>query len=93
MTEGNPPLRNALVCRILEELVTLLSGYSSGGFKDYHAEFINANYLQGREVAVLDGQHSFVGRVDTIDSDGTLILQTETGSLRIISGDVSLRLT
>jgi BirA family biotin operon repressor/biotin-[acetyl-CoA-carboxylase] ligase len=93
MTEGNPPLRNAFVCRMLEELVTLLSSYSSGGFKDYHAEFGSANYLQGREVAVLDGQRSFVGIVDTIDSDGALILQTETGGRRIISGDVSLRLT
>ena len=92
MTAGKPPSRNALASRMLEALTELLADFRSGGFKNHHAEFVSANYLQGRAVAVVDGKLSLSGKVVTVDPDGALVLQTETGTRRIISGDVSVRL-
>ena len=91
MTAGRPPSRNVLASRLLEGLTELLVGFQSGGFKRHHAEFVSAHYLQGREVAVLDGELSVSGKVVTVDPDGALVLRTATGIRRIISGDVSVR--
>ena len=91
MTAGKPPSRNALVSRMLQGLTELLADFRSAGFKHHHAEFVSANYLQGRTVAVADGKLSFSGKVVTVDPDGARVLKTETGARRIISGDVRVR--
>lgn len=46
--------------------------------------------LNGRRVTVVDGGTTTCGMVCGIDADGALILETESGPTRILTGDVSL---
>jgi biotin-(acetyl-CoA carboxylase) ligase len=46
--------------------------------------------LKGRRVIVVDGTSRLSGKVAGVDNDGALMLVTETGPLRILTGDVSL---
>ena len=46
--------------------------------------------LNGRQVAVVDGLKTTSGIVRGVDVDGALILETGTGTTRILTGDVSL---
>jgi BirA family transcriptional regulator, biotin operon repressor / biotin---[acetyl-CoA-carboxylase] ligase len=52
----------------------------------YHGYFA----LNGRRVTVIDGTTTIYGVVRDIDADGALILETEVGSTRILSGDVTI---
>jgi BirA family transcriptional regulator, biotin operon repressor / biotin---[acetyl-CoA-carboxylase] ligase len=46
--------------------------------------------LTGRRVTVIDGAARMVGVVRGIDSDGALLLETDDGPQRILTGDVSI---
>jgi BirA family transcriptional regulator, biotin operon repressor / biotin---[acetyl-CoA-carboxylase] ligase len=46
--------------------------------------------LTGRRVTVVDAATRIAGVVQGIDNDGALLLQTDTGTARIVTGDVSI---
>jgi BirA family biotin operon repressor/biotin-[acetyl-CoA-carboxylase] ligase len=46
--------------------------------------------LNGRYVSVIDGNATIRGIVRGVDKDGALVLETELGRRRIVSGDVTL---
>jgi len=46
--------------------------------------------LNGRRVTVIDGRTTATGVVRGVDADGALILETGSGPIRILTGDVSL---
>ena len=83
--------RNALLARLLEELVAMLEAYASAGFAPLRAAWQRRHSLQGRPVQILlpDGGRAR-GRVAGVDADGALVLDRAGRRLRFVSGEVSL---
>jgi BirA family transcriptional regulator, biotin operon repressor / biotin---[acetyl-CoA-carboxylase] ligase len=84
--------RNALLARILAELVALLERYAHEGFAAFRAEWQRRHALRSQPVQVLlpDGGIAR-GRVAGVDADGALLLERNGRRLRLVSGDVSVR--
>ena len=62
----------------------------AGGFSAVREVYERYFALNGRQVTVIDGHTTATGVVRGIDADGALILATESGPIRILTGDVSL---
>jgi BirA family transcriptional regulator, biotin operon repressor / biotin---[acetyl-CoA-carboxylase] ligase len=62
----------------------------AGGFSTVREVYERYFALNGRQVTVIDGHTTATGVVRGIDADGALILETECGPIRILTGDVSL---
>jgi BirA family transcriptional regulator, biotin operon repressor / biotin---[acetyl-CoA-carboxylase] ligase len=60
------------------------------GFEAVRPIYHGYSALNGRRVTVIDANTTTYGVVRDIDDDGALILETEVGSTRILSGDVSI---
>jgi len=90
-TGGHPPARNVFAARLIEALAELFSVYGLTGFAPHHDDFIAADYLRGCQVSVDDAQGEFSGKALAVGADGALMVETDTGIRRIISGEVSVR--
>lgn len=91
MTAGRPPSRNELAARLIAGYCELFRTFEMGGFSVYHDSFLEADYLRRRRVVVTDGPKCVSGVATAVDAGGALIIETETGVQRIVSGDVSVR--
>ena len=84
--------RNALLARIVRELLPMLRAYPAGGFAPLRAAWQRRHTLQGKAVSIVLPHGGKVrGKVSGIDADGALILTSAGRSLRFVSGEVSLR--
>lgn len=82
-----------LLAAILDALAEDLQQFEQHGFAPFQAAYRAAHRDQDREVCLLqDGETVAAGLVAGIDDDGALLLQTETGLRRVVSGEISLRL-
>lgn len=75
--------RGELLARVLDEIYDC---YIGG--KDYLDEYIHESYLVGKNVLVKVADESVEGLVKEIDKDCKLVLQTENGERRFLSGEV-----
>ena len=91
MTAGRPPSRNELAARLIEGYLKLFRVFETSGFGGYLDAFLEADYLRRRHVVVTCGPNRVSGVVVAVDAGGALIIETETGTQRIVSGDVSVR--
>lgn len=86
------PDREQLLAQLMIDLADILDRFAAGGFAVLRSEWQAHHVWQGRQVRLLDGVLvDRQGRCLGADSDGALLLQTETGIERCLSGDVSLR--
>lgn len=86
------PDRHALLAQILCELAPALDQFSQAGFSAFRSEWQGLHAWQNQEVSVLrDGQVEMSGICCGADADGALLVETSTGLVRCLSGDVSLR--
>jgi BirA family biotin operon repressor/biotin-[acetyl-CoA-carboxylase] ligase len=86
------PDRHALLAQILCELAPALDQFSQAGFSAFRSEWQGLHAWQNQEVSVLrDGQVEMAGICRGADADGALLVETSTGLVRCLSGDVSLR--
>lgn len=90
---GEPPGRNELVAAIIEEIAAVLANFSTRGFAPFHAEWQQADALSGRTVTTHKGSDVHGGIARGIDDDGALLLEYRGRIIKIVSGEVSLRLT
>jgi len=60
------------------------------GFATVRPAWDRYSALTGRRVTVIDGDARIVGVVRGIDSDGALMLATDVGPQRVLTGDVSI---
>jgi BirA family biotin operon repressor/biotin-[acetyl-CoA-carboxylase] ligase len=86
------PDRQLLLAQLLTDLAEIMDRFEDGGFAALRNDWQAYHVWQGRQVRLLDGvlvdrQGLCLGA----DSDGALLLQTEAGIERCLSGDVSLR--
>jgi BirA family biotin operon repressor/biotin-[acetyl-CoA-carboxylase] ligase len=84
--------RNLLMTALLDSLSDGLLQFEATGFSAFAADWTRLHAYQGRQVAILDGGRILhEGVAIGIDSSGRLLLQTATGQVAIMAGDVSLR--
>jgi BirA family biotin operon repressor/biotin-[acetyl-CoA-carboxylase] ligase len=62
----------------------------AGGFAAIRSVYERYFALYGRRVSVSDGRTTVAGVVRGIDADGALLLEGPSGSVRVLTGDVSL---
>ncbi|MGB9428993.1 MAG: bifunctional biotin--[acetyl-CoA-carboxylase] ligase/biotin operon repressor BirA [Gammaproteobacteria bacterium] len=87
------PERNRLAAALLEELMQALRLFAVQGFDAFAADWRGLDLAAGREVH-LQHQHQIInGTALGVDRDGALLLRTEAGTRRFVSGDLSLRLS
>lgn len=86
------PDRHRVLAELLIALATALDRFAHAGFADLQTAWQSRHAWQGQPVRVLlDGTNETCGRCLGADSDGALLLETEAGVQRILSGDLSLR--
>jgi len=86
------PDRQQLLAQLLTDLAEIMDRFADGGFAVLRSDWQAYHVWQGRQVRLLDG--ALVDRQGMClgaDSDGALLLQTDAGIERCLSGDVSLR--
>jgi BirA family transcriptional regulator, biotin operon repressor / biotin---[acetyl-CoA-carboxylase] ligase len=75
---------------LFDRLEARYSAAEVGGFSAVRQIYDTYFALNGRQVTVVDGLKTTSGIVRGVDADGALIIETGTGTARILTGDVSL---
>jgi len=84
--------RDALLGALLGHLAASLRQFEQGGFGAFSARWNRLHGWQGRPVAIIDqGTTLHEGMAAGVDDSGALLLDTATGRIAIVAGDVSLR--
>lgn len=83
--------RNLLAAAILSRLVEVLTEFEQHGFRPFMNEWRDADALYGEPIRVLLGEQTQRGIARGIDEDGGLMLETPTGLVRFVSGEISVR--
>lgn len=85
---------NLLLAALLKALREMLVDFSQRGFGARRQEWLARCLHMDTQITLLsDFVPPRIGRCRGVAADGALLLETETGIERIISGEVSLRLT
>lgn len=83
--------RHEILAAILIELAGVLDRFGETGFASLRDAWQGYHAWQGLPVRILGDMQTQCGRCLGVDDDGSLLLETDKGLERIISGDVSLR--
>lgn len=84
--------RNVLLATLADCLAQALAQFGAEGLASFVADWNALHAHANQPVVILDGErvlHQGIAR--GIDSSGCLLLQTETGPVAVMAGDVSLR--
>ena len=83
---------NVLMAKLLEQLVTVLTHFSADGFAPLQQEWQRYHAFQAQQVCLLspDGSKQ-MGVAIGVSADGALLFENNTGVIRVISGEISLR--
>lgn len=90
--EAPPPPRPLLLAHLLRSLLSMLDRYQGSGFSAFKEAWEEHNAFANLPVRILGDSCSRDGICLGVDTDGALLLESEQGIERILSGDVSLRL-
>ena len=86
------PERHLLFARLLIELASAFDDFSAGGFAVLREQWQARHAWQDQPVRLLrDGRVVHQGICCGADDDGALLVQTESGLERCLSGDLTLR--
>ncbi len=83
--------RNMLAAAIVNRVVEVLAEFEQRGFRPFMNEWRDADALSGEPIRVLLGEQTQRGIARGIDEDGALMLETPTGLMRFVSGEISVR--
>ncbi len=85
--------RARVAAAVLDGLALALDRFDAGGFQVLRADFQSRAILTGRSVVVSDmhGSVRHEGVVQGVDTQGRLILETDTGEVTVSAGEVTLR--
>jgi BirA family biotin operon repressor/biotin-[acetyl-CoA-carboxylase] ligase len=90
--EDTVPGRNALAAAIIEDILKALEEFGRLGFAPFHKEWRAADALAGHTVTAMKGTDMQGGIARGIDEEGALLLEYRGRVIKIVSGEVSLRL-
>ncbi len=82
--------RIELAASILNALDSWYRRYLEEGFAPVHKAWWQAHAASGQSVRVHDGKHYIEGIASALDEDGAMLLQTPSGTQRIVAGDLEL---
>ncbi|MGL1833223.1 biotin--[acetyl-CoA-carboxylase] ligase [Rhodocyclaceae bacterium SMB388] len=83
--------RNTVLAVILFELCQLFDTYASAGFPALRGAWEQRNAFSGLPVRVTGESADLQGICAGVDEDGALLLRTDDGLIRVLSGELSLR--
>lgn len=84
------PARPELSAAVIECVIEAITRFEHDGFAPFHAAWRSFDWLQGRPVIVeLPGGSDLQGLAEGVDSDGALLVRSEGGLQRVISGSVT----
>lgn len=84
--------RNTLMAGVLSEMAEGLTLFGTQGFAPYVSQWNGMHAHAGKQVVVLDdGRVMHQGMAAGVDAGGRLLLDTVSGWIAVIAGDVSLR--
>jgi len=84
--------RDALLAALLDGLASALGEFEHAGFAAFAARWNLRHAWQGETVTILDGARVLhEGSAAGVDDAGRLLLDTPTGRIAVLAGDVSLR--
>jgi BirA family biotin operon repressor/biotin-[acetyl-CoA-carboxylase] ligase len=90
LARGQPAPRSLFLAACLTGLEDWYDRHAEGGFEPIRAAWRARSVTLGREVSVRTDGGDLVGRAEDIDETGALLVRTERGLERILSGDVAL---
>lgn len=85
--------RTLLAARIVSQLLSALRQFEDAGFEPFRSEWRRRDALIGRSVAVMHADGRILGTARGIADDGALLVATAAGVERLLSGDVSVRVS
>lgn len=83
--------RNLLIAELLNELMSLLNGYSGQGFSAYKDRWKDLDAFAEKEVAIRFGDELILGIANGVDDSGAILVKTDVGIRSFNGGEVSLR--
>lgn len=83
--------RNQVAAALVSEFIRGLIAFEREGLRPFAEEWGQADALRGQPVTVNGADAAAKGIARGIDLDGALLVETPSGLLRFISGDVSVR--
>lgn len=89
---GTAPRREALLAAVLTDLHALLNTYAAAGFGALRGAWQQRNAFAGLPVQISGEGSTVSGTCIGTDEDGALLIRSDSGVIRILSGEVSLRL-
>jgi len=90
--EESAPGRNELAAVTIEEMLAALAEFERHGFAPFYREWREADALAGHTVTAFKGKEMQGGIARGIDEEGALLLEYRGRVIKIVSGEVSLRL-
>jgi len=88
---GEAPSRNALAANVLNRCLPLLASYPEVGFSHWQDRWMRRDAFGDSPVTLTSASATTHGVARGVDERGLLLLETESGLLRISGGEVSLR--
>lgn len=86
------PTASHLLALLLVQLHSVLTTFAADGFARWRPEWLRRHAHEQRAVQLLsDHAAPLLGVCRGVDQDGALLLETQTGVQRIVSGEISLR--
>ena len=87
---SNRPNRNSLIAGLLNEILPIVSTFDRTGIRPYLAEWRDLDCMVGRKVKLFLGDKEIHGRVEGLNDEGLIVLQTEShGRRSFASGEIS----
>lgn len=84
------PSRSALSATLIEKLFATLVDYEAAGFAAFAARYARHDWLKGQQISIETPDGLIAGRSEGVDADGALIVHSNAGRQRILSGSVRL---
>ena len=87
---GKTVSRLDVAIRLIESMEAVYVDFLKHGFASIREQWWQAHAASGKPVRVHDGKRYITGFADSLDTDGALLLRTQSGIERIIAGDLEL---
>ena len=83
--------RSVFLSKLIDSIVSCYEEFKKNGLENIIGEYKKHSVVLNKEVYILTGKNKVKGIVTDINDKGELLLQTDDGTKKIFTGEVSLR--